>query len=156
MGPKENRRMMRLVLSALLALAATGCMRSRAALVDSQEEAGKCELVQTLMREPAPQRYLSQLAAMGRDGPAQVLVFVRRPEQNMLERLFAGEPKCGGYNYNVVQASTTEALVLFLQPEGDGYAFDVRSAAPDELSLGGTPQGTVTKRDGGGWAASSP
>jgi hypothetical protein len=148
--------MKQLVLPALLALAATGCMRSRAALVDPQQEAGKCELVQTLMREPAPQQYLSNLAATGRDGPTQVLVFVRRPEQSMLERLFAGEPNCGGYNYHVVQQSTTEALVLFLQPQGEGYAFDVQSAAPDELSLGGTPKGTVSKRDGGGWAASSP
>jgi hypothetical protein len=148
--------MKRLVLPALFALAATGCMRSRASLVDPQEEAGKCELVQTLMREPAPQQYLANLAAAGRDGPAQVLVFLRRPEQNLLERLFAGEPNCGGYNYNVVQESTTESLVLFLQPQGDGYAFDVQSAAPDELALGGTPQGMVSKRDGGGWAASSP
>ena len=149
--------MKRLVLSALLALAATGCMRSRAALVDPAEEAGKCELVQTLMRQPLPQEYLAQLAATGRDGLAQVLVYVRRPEQNLLERLFEGEePRCGGLNYSVVQQSTTQALVLFLQPQGNGYAFDVQRAAPDELSLGGEPKGTVTKNDGGGWAASSP
>jgi hypothetical protein len=148
--------MKRLVLPALIALAASGCMRSRAALVNPTEEAGKCELVQTLMREPAPQGYLSELAESGRDGPAQVLVFVRRPEQDMLERLFAGdEPSCGGYNYNVVQQSTTNALVLFLQPLGEGYTFDVQRAAPDELSLGGAPKGTLTKREGGGWVASS-
>ncbi|HEX8438513.1 hypothetical protein [Archangium sp.] len=147
--------MKRLVLPALIALAASGCMRSRAALVNPTEEAGKCELVRTLMREPVPQRFLSELVA-GRDGPAPVLVFVRRPEQDMLERLFAGdEPSCGGYNYSVVQQSTTDALVLFLQPLGDGYTFDVQRAAPDELSLGGAPRGTLTKRDGGGWAASS-
>lgn len=148
--------MKRLVLPALLALAATGCMRSRAALVDPKEEAAKCELVQAIMREPVPQRHLAELAESGRDGPAQVLVFLRRPEQNLLERLFAGEPKCGGYKYNVVQDSTMQAMVLFLQPQGDGYAFDVQSAAPDELSLGGEPKGLLTKRDDGGWAASSP
>ena len=148
--------MKRLVLPALLALAATGCMRSRASLVDPQEETAKCELVQALMREPAPQRYLAELAATGRDGPAQVLVFLRRPEQNLLERLFAGEPKCGGSTYNVVQDSTMQGLVLFLQPQGDGYVFDVQHSTPDQLSLGGTPKGTLTKRDGGGWAASSP
>jgi hypothetical protein len=148
--------MKRLVLPALIALAASGCMRSRAALVNPTAEAGKCELVQTLMREPAPQRYLSELAEAGRDGPAQVLVFVRRPEQDMLERLFAGdEPSCGGYNYNVVQQSTTNALVLFLQPLGEGYTFDVQRSTPDEMSLGGAPKGTLTKRDGGGWVASS-
>ncbi len=148
--------MKRLVLPALIALAASGCVHSRAAPVNPTEETGKCELVQTLLREPVSQRYLSELASEGREGPAQVLVFVRRPEQDMLERLFAGaEPSCDGYNYKVVQQSTTNALVLFLQPRGDGYAFDVQRAAPDELSLGGEPKGTLTKRDGGGWAASS-
>lgn len=149
--------MKRLMLSALFALAATGCMRSSAALVDSQEEASKCELVQTLMRESTPRQYLSQLEARGHGGPVQVLVFLRVHEQYyLLERFFEGEPKCGGDNYNVVRESTTEALVLFLQPRGDGYTFEVQSAAPDELTLSGTPQGTVTKRDGGSWAASSP
>ena len=147
--------MKRLVLSALLALAATGCMRSRVALVNPAEEAGKCELVQTLMRQPLPRQYLAQLAATGRDVPAQVLVYVRRPEQSLLERLFEGETTtCGGNDFSVVQQSTTQALVVFLQPLGNGYTFDVQQVAPDELSLGGEPKGTVTKSDGGGWVAS--
>ncbi|HEX8822000.1 MAG TPA: hypothetical protein VF794_18890 [Archangium sp.] len=145
-----------LVLPTLLALAATGCMHSRERLANPAEEAGKCELVQTLMRQPLPQAYLAQLAAGGRDEPAQVLVYVRRPEQSLLERLFEGEETtCGGLGYNVVQQSTTRALVVFLQPTGNGYTFDVQRAAPDELSLGGEPKGVVTKSDGGGWAASS-
>ena len=144
-----------LVLPALLALAATGCMHSRASLVSPEEEAGKCELVQTLMRQPLPQAYLAQLASAGHDEPAQVLVYVRRPEQSLLERLFEGEETtCGGLGYNVVQQSTTQALVLFLQPRGNGYTFDVQHAAPDQLSLGGEPKGLVTKGDGGGWVAS--
>ena len=44
--------------------------------------------------------------------------------------------------------------MLFLQPNGNGYTFDVQQAAPDELSLGGEPKGRVTKSDGGGWVAS--
>ncbi|HYO51577.1 hypothetical protein [Archangium sp.] len=146
--------MKRLVVPALLALAATGCMRSHASLIKPEEEAGKCELVQTLMREQVPRQLLSGLMADGRDGPVQVLVFVRRPEQAMLERLFEGEPSCGGSNYRVVQQSTTDALVLFLQPRADGYIYDAQRAAPDELSRGGEAKGAVSKRDGGGWVAS--
>lgn len=148
--------MKRLALPALLALAATGCMHSPAALINPQVESGKCSLVQTLMRERLPQRILSEIAADGHDGPAQVLVFVRRPQEAMLERLFAGEPTCGGTNYKVVQQSTTEAVVLLLEPQkGGGYAFDAQRAAPDALALEGTLHGTVTQVDGGGWAASS-
>ncbi|MGZ3461499.1 MAG: hypothetical protein ACXU86_23655 [Archangium sp.] len=148
--------MKRLALPALFALAATGCMHSRAALIKPEEEAGKCELVQALMRERVPQQLLSGLAADGHDGPAQVLVFVRRPEVSLLERLFASdEPTCGGNNYKVVQQITTEAVVLYLQPRGGGYIYDAQRAAPDALSLGGEAKGAVTKLDGGGWAASS-
>ncbi len=148
--------MKRLVLPALLALAAPGCMHSRASLIKPDEEASKCELVQTLMREQVPQELLASIAADGRDGPSQVLVFVRRPEEAMLERLFAGdEPKCGGLNYQVVQSSTTDAVVLFLQPRVGGYIYDAVRAAPDELSLGGEAKGAVMKSEGGAWVSSS-
>ncbi len=147
--------MKRLVPTALLVLAATGCMHSRESLIKPDEEAGKCELVQTIMREQVPQQLLSGLDAEGRDGPSQVLVFVRRPEEALLERLFAGEPSCAGSNYKVVQQSTTNAVVLFLQPHGDGYLYDALRAAQNELTLGGEAKGSVIKRDGGGWAASS-
>lgn len=147
--------MKRLVLPALLALAATGCMRSRAALIPPDDEASKCELVQTLMREQVPQRLLARLAADGRDGPSQVLVFVHRPEEAMLERLFAGEPSCGGPNYRVVRQSTTDAVVLFLQPRVGGYLYDAQRAAPNELSLGGEAKGAVMRSDSGGWVSSS-
>ncbi len=149
--------MKRLVLpAALLALAATGCMRSRASLIRPEEEAGKCELVQTLMRERVPQQLLAGLAADGHDGPSQVLVFVRHPEQALLERLFMSDtPQCGGYNYKVVQQITTEAVVLYLQPRGTGYLYDAQHATPDVLSLGGEAKGAVTKDDGGAWVSSS-
>ena len=148
--------MKRLVLPALLALAATGCMRSRASLIKPEEEASKCELVQALMREHVPQQLLAGLAADGHDGASQVLVFVRRPEQAMLERLFASdEPQCGGSNYKVVQAITTEAVVLYLQPRGTGYIYDAQRATPDALSLGGEAKGAMAKDDGGAWVSSS-
>ncbi|MCY1079737.1 hypothetical protein [Archangium lansingense] len=148
--------MKRLVLPALLALAATGCMRSRASLIKPDEEASKCELVQTLMREPVTQQLLSGLMADGREGPSQVLVFVRRPEESMLERLFAGEdPSCGGPHYKVVQQITTDAVVLFLQPRVGGYVYDVQRVAPDELSLGGEAKGAVMKSEAGTWVSSS-
>ncbi|QRO01139.1 hypothetical protein JRI60_19935 [Archangium violaceum] len=145
--------MKRLVPPALIALAATGCMHSPEALINPTEEAGKCELVQTLMRERVSQGLLSELSAQGSDGPAQVLVFVRRPEQGMLERLFQGDPTCGGPNYRAVQDITMKAVVLFLQPRGNGYIYDAQLAAPNELSLGGEAKGAVS-RDGGGWVAS--
>ncbi len=148
--------MKRLVLPALLALAATGCMRSRAALIQPDEEATKCELVQTLMREQVPQQLLAGLVADGRDGPSEVLVFVRRPEEAMLERLFMGnEPSCAGPNYRVVQNITSDAVVLFLQPRVGGYIYDAQRAAPDELSLGGEAKGAVMKNEGGAWVSSS-
>ncbi len=147
--------MKRLVLPALLALAATGCMRSGASLIRPDEEAAKCELVQALMREQLPQELLAGLAVDGRDAPSQVLVFVRRPEEAMLERLFVGdEPSCGGPNYNVVQSSTTDAVVLFLQPREGGYIYDAQRAAPDQLSLGGEAKGAVMKSSGGAWVSS--
>ncbi len=148
--------MKRLVLPALLALAATGCMRSRASLIRPDEEATKCELVQTLMREQVPQELLAGLAVDGRDAPSQVLVFVRRPEEAMLERLFAGdEPTCGGPNYKVVQNITSDAVVLYLQPRVGGYIYDAQRAAPDQLSLGGEAKGAVMKSEGGAWVSSS-
>lgn len=147
--------MKRLVLPALFALTATGCMHSAEARIEPAEEAGKCELVQTLMRERVPQQLLSELMADGNDGPSQVLVFVRRPEEAMLERLFVGgEPECGGPNYKVVQAITREAVVFFLQPRENGYIYDAQRVAPDELSLGGEAKGAVTKSEGG-WVSSS-
>ncbi|WP_146209738.1 hypothetical protein [Vitiosangium sp. GDMCC 1.1324] len=148
--------MKRLLLLALLALAAPGCMRSRASLIKPEEEANKCELVRALMRERVPQQILSGLSADGHDGLSQVLVFLRRPEQAMLERLFAAdEPSCGGTNYKVVQQITTEAVVLFLQPRGTGYIYDAQRATPDALSLGGEAKGAMTKDDGGAWVSSS-
>jgi hypothetical protein len=146
--------MKRLVLPALIALAAAGCVRSSEVLVNPSEEAGKCELVQTLMRERVSQGLLSELAAQGSEGPAQVLVFVRRPDQAMLERLFQGDPTCGGPNYKAVQDITMKAVVVFLQPQANGYVFDAQLAAPNELSLGGEPKGAVMKREGGGWVTS--
>jgi hypothetical protein len=153
---KEKQRMKRLIHPTLLALAATGCMHSRAALIDPSREADKCEMIQTLMREPVPRQFLSQLMARrGDDRPSQVLVFVFRPEQALLERLFAGTPKCGDTHYKVVQDITKKGLVLFLQPEASGYSFDAQLSVPNELSLGSGAKGTLTRRDDRGWVASS-
>jgi hypothetical protein len=145
----------RYVLPALLTLAATGCVRAPPAAARSLEESAKCELVRTLMEEPLPRRYLSQLGVEGMEGPAPVLVFLRDPEQGLLERLFVGEPTCGGDSYRVVQHILTDSVVLYLQPAGEaGYTFDVQRSDPAGLALGGEPKGSV-RREGGSWVASS-
>jgi hypothetical protein len=147
--------MKRLVLPALLALAFTGCMHAQAPVAAAREdETGKCDLVQTLVREQLPQQILSGLVADGHDGPTQVLVFVRGSDENVLERLFSGDPSCGGPNFKVVREITREALVLFLQRQGDGYVYDAQRAGPNRMSLGGPAKGAVMKREGV-WAASS-
>ncbi len=146
--------MKRLSLPALLALAATGCTHAiPPAPPSAVEEGAKCELVQTLMRERVPQQLLASLAN-GENTAAQVVVFVRREGEDVLERLFAGEPTCAGPQYKVVQDGTREAVVLFLQPKGTGYVYAAQRAAPGELVLGGEPRGSVNKNDGGGWIAS--
>ncbi len=147
--------MKRSVLAALLTLAIPNCMLSREALINPSEEAGKCEMVQTVMREPLPQRLLSRLMAEGYGGPSQVIVFVLRPEQGQLERLFAGTPTCRGVNYKVVDDLTMKAIVLFLQPQANGYIFDAQLSTPNELSLGTEAKGRLSRRDDGGWVASS-
>ncbi|ATB38106.1 hypothetical protein CYFUS_003532 [Cystobacter fuscus] len=147
--------MKRLVLPALLALASPGCMHAPApAPAAPENEATKCELVQTLVREQLPQQILSGLEADGHDGPTQVLVFVQDADENVLERLFSGEPSCGGPNFKVVREITREALVLFLQRQGEGYVYDAQRAGPNRMSLGGKAKGAVMKRSGV-WAASS-
>ncbi|HSP77519.1 MAG TPA: hypothetical protein VLQ93_03260 [Myxococcaceae bacterium] len=84
-----------------------------------------------------------------------VLVFLREPEQGLLERLFVGEPSCGDDGYRVVQHILTDSVVLYLQPTGEeGYTFDVQRSAPAGLALGGESKGTV-RREGGSWVASS-
>jgi hypothetical protein len=146
--------MKRLVLPALLALASPGCSHAPAPLAPVQDEAGKCDLVQALMREQLPQRLLGDMTEEGHSTPAQVLVFVRQPDEAVLERFFTGDPACGGPDFKVVRDITRETLVLFLQPQGEGYVYDAQRAAPDRMSLGGEAKGAVRKREGV-WAASS-
>jgi hypothetical protein len=146
--------MKRRALLALLPLAA-GCVRAPPDPVRSQEEPVKCELVRTLMREPLPQSYLAQLAAEGQEGLAPVLVFIHRPEEGLLERLFAGEPTCAGEGFRVVQQILKHSVVLYLQPRAEGYAYDVRRSEVEGLALAGTPRGEVRLEDGS-WVVSSP
>ena len=146
--------MKRLALPTLLALAATGCTHTLPAAAPSADaERAKCALVQTLMHEREPQRLLAGL--MEKQGePSQVVVYLRTPGEDMLERLFAGEPACASPEFKVVQESTREAVVLFLQARGRGYVYAAQRAAPGELSLGGEPKGSVSQNEGGGWVAS--
>lgn len=146
--------MKRLLLSTVLALAATGCTHQiENAAPSAQEEAAKCALVQTLMHERLPQQLLESVSG-GQDVATQVVVYLHRPEEEVLERLFTGDPTCEGPRYKVMRENTREAVVLFLQPKGQGYVYSAQRAAPGQLALGGDAKGTVTKRDDGGWVAS--
>lgn len=136
-------------------LAGTGCAHTPARVaVSRQAEAEKCQLVQSVLKEPAPAQLIQELASEGREEPTPVVVYVRRPEQSMLERFFVGdEPVCGDTSFKVVQDSVLDAVVVYLQEVQDGYAYDARRAGPQELSMEGRPQGLV-KRDGLSWVAS--
>jgi hypothetical protein len=147
--------MKRLVFPILLVLASAGCLHARApvAEVAREDDAARCALVQTLVREQLPRDILSGLESE-HDGPAQVLVFVRGEDESVLKRFFPGDPSCRGSNFKVVQDISREALVLFLERQGEGYVYDAQRAAPDRMTLGGKARGSVTKREGV-WAASS-
>ena len=147
--------MKRLLLPAVLALAATsGCTHVIPNAEPSEGvETAKCALVQTLMRERIPQQLLESVNR-GEDVAAQVVVYLHRPEEEVLERLFTGEPSCEGPHYKVVRESTRDAVVLFLQPKGKGYVYSAQRAAPGQLALGGAVKGSVEPRDDGGWVAS--
>lgn len=149
--------MNRLALSTTLGLALVGCAHSVPVAQQQQQEQQKCELVQMVLREPQPAQ---ELAAFGNDGtepPVPVMVFVRNPEEGLLERYFVGEtPECGDSQFHVVRQLGRKGLVVYLQeaPNG-GYSYDTRRAGPEELSMGGAPQGVVRRNSGGSWAAAS-
>ena len=137
-------------------LGATGCAHQApvASLQESHAEAEKCQLVQSVLKEPGPSQVVRDIAAEGREEPTPVVVYVRRPEESMLERFFKGEePLCGDATFKVVQENVLDAVVLYLQEVQDGYAYDARRGGPEELSLEGKPQGLV-KRQGLAWVAS--
>lgn len=135
-------------------LGSTGCAHNPARVAVKHEgEAEKCQLLQSVLKEPTPAKLVRELASEGREEPTPVVVFVRRPEESMLERFFAGDaPLCGDGTFKVVQENVLDAVVVYLQEVQDGYAYDARRAGPEELSLEGTPQGLV-KREGPAWVA---
>ena len=137
-------------------LGSVGCAhQDRARMAERRtDEAEKCQLVQSVLKEPTPSQLVKEIASEGREEPTPVVVYVRRPEESMLERFFVGdEPLCGDGSFRVVQENVLDAVVVYLQEVQDGYAYDARRAGPEELSLEGKPQGKV-KRAGLSWVAS--
>jgi hypothetical protein len=135
-------------------LGGVGCAHQERVAQRRVEEAEKCQLVRSVLQEPEPARLVRELASDGREGPAPVVVYVRRPEQSMLERFFAGEGTgCGDATFKVVQENVLDAVVVYLQEFQDGYAYDARRAGPQELSMEGKPQGWV-RRQGPMWVVS--
>ncbi|WP_164019337.1 hypothetical protein [Pyxidicoccus trucidator] len=134
-------------------LGSTGCAHQAPVAVKREAEAEKCQLVRSVLKEPTPSRLVSELASEGREEPTPVVVYVRRPEESMLERFFEGdEPLCGDDTFQVVQENVLDAVVVYLQEVQDGYAYDARRAGPEQLTLEGKPQGLV-KRNGPSWVA---
>ncbi|WP_224249525.1 hypothetical protein [Hyalangium gracile] len=148
--------MNRLVLATTLGLAVVGCAHTTPSAQLAQEEDAKCALVRTLLSEPVPSRHMGELEAEGREAPVPVAVFVRDAEQGMLERFFVGDsPSCGDEQFHVVRQLGRQGLVLYLEETKEGYAYDARRAGPEELSMGGAPQGVVRRKAEGGWVAAS-
>jgi hypothetical protein len=148
--------MKQLALTVTLGLAAVGCVRTVPYAQRMQEEEGKCELVRTLMREPAPAELLSRFHGGDFDGePAPVMVYLRRPREFALERFFEGSPDCDDTTFRVVQGAAVDAVVVYLEAVADGYTYDARRARPEELTMAGTPQGLL-RRSGGGWVPATP
>ncbi|MDY7229975.1 hypothetical protein [Hyalangium rubrum] len=150
--------MNRLSLAAVLGLAVAGCAHSVTSPTQQplQTEAARCELVHTLMREPIVSQRLMEMATEGRELPLPVAVFLRDPEQGLLERLFDNDAAtCGDAQFRVVRELTREGLVLYLQETPEGYAYDARRAGPEALSMGGEPQGVVRRNGQGGWATAT-
>lgn len=136
-------------------LATTGCARTLPYAQRQEVETDKCELVQTLMRQPSPSRAAKQIVSEGREEQVPVVVYVRHPEEAMLERFFHGDPECGDPTFKVVQDNVVDAVVVYLQEVQGGYAYDARRAGPEQLSVDDSqPQGTL-KREGSTWVAAN-
>ena len=148
--------MNRLALATTLGLGLVGCAHSLPLSQSGQQEDAKCALVRTLLSEPVPAHHLLELATEGGKLPISVAVFVRKPEQEMLERFFvADSPECGDAQFQVVRQLGRPGVVLYLQETQDGYTYDSRRSGPEELSMSGKPQGTIRRGADGGWAAVS-
>jgi hypothetical protein len=148
--------MNRLALVAALGLTVVGCAHSGPSAQRLQSEEEKCALVHTLLREPVPSQRLTEITDEGREAPVPVVVFLRQPEEGLLERFFEGDgDACGDTHFHVVRQLGRQGLVLYLQETPDGYSYDVRRAGPEELSMGGAPQGVIRRSAAGGWVAAS-
>ncbi|MBU8899198.1 hypothetical protein DRW03_34080 [Corallococcus sp. H22C18031201] len=150
-GSRPFRKMLGTLPLALLAV--SGCARTLPFAPRRDVEAHKCELVQTVMHQPSPSLAAQQIVSEGRAGQVPVVVYVRHPDQSMLERFFQGEPQCGDPTFRVVQENVVDAVVVYLQEVQGGYAYDARRASPEQLTAeAGKPQGTL-KRRGASWVS---
>lgn len=148
--------MNRLALAASVGLVVGGCAHSLPSSQAVQQEDAKCSLVHTLLSEPSPSRQIDEFNSEGREAPVPVAVFVSRPDEGQLERFFVGDaPDCGDARFQVVRQLGRKGLVLYLQETPDGYSYSARRSGPEELSLGGAPQGVVRRKAAGGWVAAS-
>ncbi|HET9449429.1 MAG TPA: hypothetical protein VFO83_01030 [Aggregicoccus sp.] len=140
-----------LLASAALSAALAGCAHGPppggASGVDARADAARrCELVRTVVREPVPAQLLQEVTPAA--GPAPVMVFLR--QEGLLERFLDEQSGCADARFTVQRESAAEALVLYLEPTGDGgYAFEARRSSADALVLEGRPTGRVAPSQAG-------
>jgi hypothetical protein len=139
----------------MLGLALVACAHTEVASSPQQTEEARCELVQTLVREPVVTQRLTEMASDGRELPVPVTVFLRNASEGRLERFFDDDPSCGNEQFRVVRQLAREGLVLYLEESSEGYAYDARRAGPEDLSMASSPQGFVRRTAEGSWAAAS-
>ena len=110
------------------------------------EAARRCDLVRTLVQEPVPAQLLREVTPT--TGPAPVMVFLR--QDGLLERFLPGEGMCTDGRFAVQRGASAQALVLYLEPTGDGgYRYEARRSSADALVLEGRPTGRVSPSHSG-------
>lgn len=147
--------MKKLTLSLVTLVALAGCAGQNAGVRTAQRvdaDASKCALVTTVLAQPGPAAELAALRSTNPDASVPVVVWVRHAEEGWLARYFDGEPACAGQGFRVMAASSGEALMVYLEPEGPGFRFAAQRATAEELAPEGHAQGRLTPV-AGGWAA---
>ena len=142
---------MRALVAGVLALL-TSCVLPLPRQLTPEERAAdrdRCALVQAVMAEPTSRALLEALQPRF-EGPVPLAVYVRRPEEGMLERFLIQELACATAEFRIVARAPARALLLYLADAPQGFTFALEQGSPEDLALEGDPQGRVV-RAGSGW-----
>ncbi len=140
-------RLVPLLTAAVLTAALAGCAHvpppggASGVGLSKAEVDRRCDLVRTLVQEPVPAQLLHEVTPT--TGPAPVMVFLR--QDGLLERFIPGERLCADGRFAVQREAAAQALVLYLEPTGDGgYRYEALRSGADALVLEGRPTGRVS------------